>query len=132
MRCFYHTSNTVNLIAATKYTTFGIIEYCIFVKDLVDCGATTQGVVFAKYVAQITKQQGRYAIGHRVLQYIPYRRSRATRPWPILWLLSSPHSFCNFGPRVSESSIGNDKRARVHQLPMGDFPLGRKVGVSDK
>jgi streptogramin lyase len=29
-----------------------------------DCIATTHGVIFAKYVAQITKQQGRYAVGH--------------------------------------------------------------------
>src|SRR5439155_15388717 len=64
MGCFYHTSNTVNLVSATKYTAFGVMEYCIFVKDLVDCSATTHGVVFAKYVAQITKQQGRYAVGH--------------------------------------------------------------------
>src|SRR5437879_8654382 len=40
------------------------MEYCVFVKDLVDCSATTHGVIFAKYVAQITKQQGRYAVGH--------------------------------------------------------------------
>src|SRR6266849_6540934 len=64
MCCFYHTSNTINLVSATKYTAFWVIEYCIFMKDLVDCSATTHGVIFAKYVAQITKQQGRYAVGH--------------------------------------------------------------------
>src|SRR5882757_8045759 len=64
MCCFYQTSNTINLVTATKYTAFGVMEYCIFVKDLVACSATTHGVVFAKYVAQITKQQGRYAVGH--------------------------------------------------------------------
>jgi len=64
MCCFDHTSNTIDLVSATKYTAFGVIEYCIFVKDLVDCSATTHGVIFAKYVAQITKQQGRYAVGH--------------------------------------------------------------------
>src|SRR3979490_2916638 len=69
MCCFYHTSNTINLVTATKYTAFGIIEYCVFVKDLIDCSATTHGVIFAKYVAQITKQQGRYAVGHRVLPF---------------------------------------------------------------
>jgi hypothetical protein len=42
---------------------FGVIEYCVFVKDLAECSATTHGVIYAKYVAQITKQQGRYA-GH--------------------------------------------------------------------
>ena len=60
----YHTSNTFNLVTATKYTAFGVMEYCVFVKDLIDCSATTHGVAFAKYVAQITKQQGRYAVGH--------------------------------------------------------------------
>src|SRR5207245_9942103 len=64
MCCFYHTSNTINLVTATKYTAFWVIEYCVFVKDLIDCSATTYGVIFAKYVAQITKQQGRYAIRH--------------------------------------------------------------------
>src|SRR5260370_14965558 len=66
---FYHTSNTINLVTATKYTSFWVIEYCVFVKDLIDCSATTHGVIFAKYVAQITKQQGRYAVGHRVLRF---------------------------------------------------------------
>src|SRR3954471_16219453 len=79
MCCFYHTSNTINLVTAMKYTTFGVIEYCVFVKDLIDCSATTHGIIFAKYVAQITKQQGRYAVGHRVLR--SDRRPRATRPW---------------------------------------------------
>src|ERR1700738_1393529 len=69
MCCFYHTSNTINLVTATKYTAFWVIEYCVFVKDLIDCSATTHGVIFAKYVAQITKQQGRYAVGHRVLRF---------------------------------------------------------------
>ena len=69
MCCFYHTSNTINLVSATKYTPFGVIEYCIFLEDLVDCNATTYGVIFAKYIAQITKQQGRYALGHRVLRF---------------------------------------------------------------
>src|SRR5208282_2675744 len=64
MRCFYHTSNAINLVTAAKYTAFGVMEYTIFVPDLVDCSATTHGVIFAKYVAQITKQQGRYAVGH--------------------------------------------------------------------
>jgi hypothetical protein len=43
MCCFYHTSNTINLVTATKYTAFGVMEYCVFVKDLVDCSATTRG-----------------------------------------------------------------------------------------
>src|SRR6266567_5068085 len=78
MCCFYHTSNTINLVSATKYTAFGVIEYCIFMKDLVDCSATTHGVIFAKYVAQITKQQGRYAVGHRVLRFRSWTASHPT------------------------------------------------------
>src|SRR3954468_19081058 len=63
---FDHASNTINLITTTKYTAFGIIENCVFVKDLVDCSATTHGIIFSKYVAQITKQQGRYAVRHEL------------------------------------------------------------------
>src|SRR5579864_4811625 len=66
---FDHTGNTINLIPATKYAAFGVIEYCIFMKDLVDCCAATHGVIFAKYVAQVTKQQGRYAVQHPVLRF---------------------------------------------------------------
>jgi hypothetical protein len=64
MCCFYDTRNTMNLVTTAKHTAFGVIEYRVFVKDFVDCSATTHGVIFAKYVAQITKQQGRYAAGH--------------------------------------------------------------------
>src|ERR1700732_2040590 len=64
MCCLYHTRHTINLVSATKNPAFWVMEYCVFVKDLVDCSATTHGVIFAKYVAQITKQQGRYAVGH--------------------------------------------------------------------
>src|SRR5437762_14328695 len=78
MCCFYHTSNTINLVTATKFTAFWVIEYCIFVKDLIDCSATTHGVIFAKYVAQITKQQGRYAVGHG-LSRCTHRRTVAAR-----------------------------------------------------
>jgi hypothetical protein len=56
--------DAVDLVAATKYTASWVIEYCVFVKDRMDCSATTHGVILAKYVAQITKQQGRYAVGH--------------------------------------------------------------------
>src|SRR5579864_5935997 len=76
MSCFDHTSNTINLVTATKYTAFGVIEYCVFVKDLVDCSATTHGVIFAKYVAQITKQQGRYAVGHGLSPLVIKSRGR--------------------------------------------------------
>src|SRR6185369_10677641 len=61
MCCFYHTSNPINLVTTAKYTAFGVIEYCVLVENRIDCSAATHGVIFAKYVAQITKQQGRYA-----------------------------------------------------------------------
>jgi hypothetical protein len=32
-----------DLVTATKYTTFWVIEYCVFAKDLIDCSATTHG-----------------------------------------------------------------------------------------
>jgi hypothetical protein len=51
MCCFYHTSNTINPVTATKYTAFWVMEYCVFVKDLVDCSATTHGIIFAKNLA---------------------------------------------------------------------------------
>src|SRR5439155_4741497 len=64
MGCFYQTSNTVNLVTATVDASVGIVEHTIFIPDVVDGRAPTHGVIFAKYVAQITKQQGRYAVGH--------------------------------------------------------------------
>src|SRR5712692_3467606 len=56
--------DAIDLVAATVDTFVGIVEHTIFVPHLIDCSATTHGVIFAKYVAQITKQQGRYAVGH--------------------------------------------------------------------
>src|SRR5579863_5416350 len=64
MCCFYHASNTINLVTASVDASVGIVEHTIFMPDLVDCSATTHRVIFAKYVAQISKQQGRYAVGH--------------------------------------------------------------------
>ena len=65
MGCFYHASNAIDLIAATKYTAFGIIEYRVLMEDLIDCSATAHGIIFAKYVIKISKQQDRYAVGHK-------------------------------------------------------------------
>src|SRR5258705_10812497 len=113
MCCFYHASNTINLVTATKYTAFWVIEYCVFMKGLIDCSATTHGVIFAKYVAQITKQQGRYAVGHRVLRdrrprASPEREGRGTHrfgnarkikspghPAPVVRCRTRPRSFAN-------------------------------------
>ena len=76
MRRFYRTSNAINLVTATKCTAFGVMEYTILVPDLVDCSATAHGVIFAKYVAQITKQQGRYAVGHGLSPLVIRSRGR--------------------------------------------------------
>src|SRR5579864_658570 len=64
MCCFYHTSNTINLVTASVDASLRIVEHTILMPDVVDGRAPTHGVIFAKYVAQITKQQGRYAVGH--------------------------------------------------------------------
>src|SRR5882724_4078741 len=64
MCCFYHTSNTINLVTASVDASVGIVEHTIFIPDVVDGRAPAHGVIFAKYVAQITKQQGRYAVRH--------------------------------------------------------------------
>jgi hypothetical protein len=45
----------INLVSAAKYTSFGVMQYCVFVKDLVDCSATTHRIIFAKYVAARSK-----------------------------------------------------------------------------
>jgi hypothetical protein len=64
MCCFYHTSNAINLVTASVDASVGIVEHTIFIPDVVDGRAPTHGVIFAKYVAQITKQQSRHAVGH--------------------------------------------------------------------
>src|SRR5580700_1984531 len=64
MCCFYHTSNTINLVTASVDASFRIVEHTVFIPDVVNGRAPTHRVIFAKYVAQITKQQCRYAMGH--------------------------------------------------------------------
>src|SRR6202043_3765273 len=84
MRCFYHARDAIDLVAATVDTFVGIVEHTIFVPHLVDCSATTHGVIFAKYVAQIAKQQGRYAVGHG-LSPLGIERLATSRPgMPLL------------------------------------------------
>src|SRR5579864_4694892 len=51
--CFYHTSNAINLVTASVDASLGIVEHTIFIPNVVDGRATTRGVIFAKYVAQI-------------------------------------------------------------------------------
>jgi hypothetical protein len=56
--------DTINLVAATVDTRFGVIEHAIFCPDLVDSRAPTRGIVFTEHVLKIAGQQTRYAIGH--------------------------------------------------------------------
>ena len=55
MRCFDHTSNTINLVTATKYTAVGIIEHGVLVKEFVDCGAATNGIILTEDIVKIAK-----------------------------------------------------------------------------
>src|SRR5580700_7025429 len=106
MCCFYQTSNTINLVTATKCTAFWVIEYCIFMKDLVDCSATTHGVIFAKYVAQITKQQGRYA-GFRWTA----KRGFTSKVWIITGASRGLGILCAFGCDPERDSFVHARRA---------------------
>jgi hypothetical protein len=56
--------DTINLVAATVGTRFGVIEHAIFGPDLIDSRASTRGIIFTEDVLKIAGQQGRYAIGH--------------------------------------------------------------------
>ena len=39
MCCFYHTSNTINLVTTSVDASIGIVEHTIFIPDVVDGGA---------------------------------------------------------------------------------------------
>src|ERR1700758_1271302 len=103
MCCFYHTSNTINLVTASVDASVGIVEHTIFIPDVVDGRAPTHGVIFAKDVAQITKQQGRYAVGHGLsplgnrapLARCMHRRKVSARRGVLLGVTSGAKS--NFG-----------------------------------
>jgi len=83
MCCFYRISNTINLVTATKYTAFWIMEYCVFVKDLVDCSASTHGVIF------------------RQIRPSDYEAARSI--CCRTWLVSSRHQIVEEGNRPSLS-----------------------------
>ena len=68
MRCFDRASNAIYFVTAPKSAAFGVIKYRVFVKELLDGLAAARGIIFAKYVAQIAKQQSRDAVGHCVLR----------------------------------------------------------------
>jgi len=54
----------VDFVAASKGAFIRVVEHAILVPELVEGGAAARWVIFAKYIAQITKQQGRYAVRH--------------------------------------------------------------------
>src|SRR5437879_13310031 len=78
MCCFYHTSNTINLVSATKYSAFWIIEYRIFMKDLVDCSATTHGSFSPNTSLRLRSSKVDMLLD--IVFSVSDRRSRATRP----------------------------------------------------
>src|SRR5690348_8984910 len=55
---FDRTSDAVDFVAASKGAFARVVEHAILIPELVEGDATTHGVIFTKYVAQITKQQG--------------------------------------------------------------------------
>src|SRR5258705_10311084 len=59
-----HACDAVDLVAATVNAVVGVVEHGIFVEDLVNRSASTHRIVFTEHVVEITKQQGRYAVGH--------------------------------------------------------------------
>jgi hypothetical protein len=83
---FYHTGNTINLVTASVDASVGIVEHTIFIPDVVEGRAPTHGVIFAKHVAQIAKQQGRDAVGHGLSPLVV--RCRGTE---LAWLSRCKH-----------------------------------------
>src|SRR5258708_33131797 len=59
-----HARDPVDLVAAPVGAAVGVVGHALFVVDLVNDRATTRGVVFAEDVAEISKYQGRCAVGH--------------------------------------------------------------------
>jgi hypothetical protein len=60
----------VDLVATAVGAAVGVVEYAIFVVDLVNGPATTRGVAFAEDVAEIAKNQGRYSVGHVFIRLV--------------------------------------------------------------
>ena len=114
MCCFYHTSNAINLVTASVDASVGIVEHTIFIPDVVDGRAPTHGVIFAKDVAQITKQLGQYAVGHDLsplgnrawLSRCMHRRKVAARRGVLIAevigkrIQSGAHRMCFRQPRL--------------------------------
>src|SRR6266568_1134938 len=56
--------DSIDLVAASVDSSFGIVEHAIFPEDFVNCRAPTRRAVFTEDVVKIAGQQGRYAVGH--------------------------------------------------------------------
>lgn len=59
--------NTIDLVSTAKYTAFWIIEYCVFVKDFIDCGATMHRIVSPR--RSDCEAARSICLGHRVLRF---------------------------------------------------------------
>ena len=53
-----HARDAVNLVASAV-NAVGLVEYGVFVEDLVDRCASTHGINLSKHVTEVAKQQGR-------------------------------------------------------------------------
>src|SRR6266576_2139902 len=58
-----HARDAVDLVA-TAVNAVGLVEYGVFVEDLVDRCASTHGINLSEHVMEVAKQQGRYSVGH--------------------------------------------------------------------
>src|SRR5579864_5284220 len=108
MCCFYHTSNTINLVTASVDASLRIVEHTILMPDVVDGRATTHGVIFAKYVAQITEQQGRYAVGHDLPRCTHRRKVAARRSVLIVQIIDNFAPFIRLGGSMSQIGTSRD------------------------
>src|SRR5260221_9546934 len=61
---FDRARDSINLIAASVDTSFGIVEHAIFDEDFVNRRAPARRIVLTEDVVKIAGQQGRYAVGH--------------------------------------------------------------------
>jgi hypothetical protein len=58
-----HAGDAVDLVA-TAVNAVGLVEYGVFVEDLVDRFAPAHGINLSEHVMEVAKQQGRYSVGH--------------------------------------------------------------------
>src|SRR5215510_4332119 len=68
MTGFDHARDAVDLVA-TAVNAVGLVEYGVFMEDLVDRCSPTQGINLAEHIMEVAKRQGRYCVGHNRLLY---------------------------------------------------------------